>query len=413
MKSIWATTLLLAAAAYGALLPTLSFEKPFDAISADGVREISDDFSFGGHAQVNRHFVRLTTDRQSKRGHVWSKNTIGSAQLSKPEFSIILTFRISGQAERWYGDGIGLWVTTEPRHTDGANHGFTDKFTGFGIVVDTFVNTEQRGGHKDVMFLTNDGTKNVDDLLHGEKRGCDAKGLRYHERNANFSPSLSMSRMKVQFSNNRVTIQLDPTDSGVWSPPCHTEMVDLPANWFTQATIGVTASTGSLADTHDIIGLQVYDHNDDQEIAAKDAKIFEDRLPAASMDDLQDITQVNDIKVQRLQKQYNRMIEDFEHEFASLKEETANTIAKLRKQEEDDSKRIAELEAWVNGRVNEKVDTKVKEIEATVDNKLDEKLATAGSTGWKTPFFLLILALAGAAAFGYKKYQELRKSHLL
>ncbi|OQR97756.1 lectin [Thraustotheca clavata] len=413
MKRVLSLLLLTVAIAKATLLPSISFEKPFDQISADGVREISDDFTFGGHAQVNRHFVRLTTDRQSKRGYIWSKNTLGSTQLSRAEFTIILTFRISGQAERWYGDGIGLWITTEPRHVDGANHGFTDKFTGFGVVIDTFVNMEQRGGHKDVLFLTNDGTKSVDDLLHGEKKGCDAKGLRYHERNANFSPSLSMSRMKIQFINNRVTIQLDPTDSGVWSPACHSDVVDLTSNWYSQATIGITGSTGSLADTHDIIGLQVYDTVDDQDIAAEDAKIFEDRLPAQAIENLDDISQVNSAKVKRLQKQYNRMIEDFEHEFAALKEETSNTIAKLRKQEQEDSRRIAELEAWVNGRVNEKVDSKVKEIEANVDNKLDEKLSTASSSGWKMPFFLLLLGLAGAAAFTYKKYQELRKSHLL
>ncbi|OQR87920.1 lectin [Achlya hypogyna] len=412
MKSVASVLLVLMGVAYGALLGRMSFEKPFDQINAEGVREVSDDFSFGGHAQVNRHFVRLTTDRQSKRGYIWSKNALG--QLTRPEFSMILTFRISGQGERWYGDGIGLWVTTEPRHVDGINHGFTDKFTGFGVVVDTFVNTEAKGGHKDVLFLTNDGTKDVDDLLFSsDKNGCDAKGLRYHERHAGFSASLSMSRMKVTFSNNRVTIQLDPSNAGIWSPPCYAGVVNLPSNWYTQATIGVTASTGSLADTHDVIGLQVYDTFEDEEIAAKDAKIFEDRLPAQSLDTLEDLAQVNTVKVKRLQKQYSRMIEDFEHEFAALKEETANTIAKLRKQEEDDSKRITELEAWVNGRVNEKVDSKVKEIEAVVDTKLDQKLSNAGSSGWKLPFVLLLAILGAAAAFGYKKYQELRKSHLL
>jgi len=37
--------------------------------------------------------------------------------------------------------------------------------------------------------------------------------------------------------------------------------------------------------------------------------------------------------------------------FLALKEETSNTVAKIRKQEEEDAERIAELEKWVNGKV--------------------------------------------------------------
>jgi mannose-binding lectin 2 len=116
-----------------------------------------------------------------------------------------------------------------------------------------------------------------------------------------------------------------------------------------------------------------------------------------------------------LQKEYNRMIEDFEHEFASLKEQTWNTIEKLRKSEEEDTRRIESLEQWVNGKVNEKLNEKLPQLQASVDNALDSKLkeAEVHTSGWKTPFFILLLAIVLAAGFGYKKYQELRKSHLL
>lgn len=47
--------------------------------------------------------------------------------------------------------------------------------------------------------------------------------------------------------------------------------------------------------------------------------------------------------------------------------------------------------------------------------KLQETIheTTKKSGGWKTPFILFLLSLAGVITFTYKKYQELRKSHLL
>ncbi|CAK4340511.1 unnamed protein product [Aphanomyces euteiches] len=408
--------LAMAAAVWSAPVPELSFEKPFEDITAEGVRIISDEYTFGGHAVVNKHFVRLTTDRQSKRGYIWSKKTLGAAGLKRPEFSIVLTFRISGQGERWFGDGLALWVTTEPRHSDGDNHGFKEKYSGFGVIVDTFINSEQAGGHKDVTFVVNDGTKSLDDINYAPegKKGCDAKNMRYHAKSAAFSASQSMSRLKVTFSNNFVQIQIDPTNSGTWSP-CHEESLQLPPTWFSQATLGITASTGALADTHDVIGLELYDTLHDAAIFEKDTVVQAEKAPPAPTDHIQDADQRNLIKVKELQRLYNQMVEDFEHEYQALKEETANTVAKLAKQEEQDSRRIQELEKWVNSRVDEKVGSKVQEIQATMEDTLKAKLeeGESESGGWKVPFVLLVVLLGAGAAFGYKKYQELRKSHLL
>ncbi|RHY61566.1 hypothetical protein DYB38_004696 [Aphanomyces astaci] len=393
MRVLTSFLALAAAVVWGAKVPSLSFEKPFEDITSDGVRIVSDDFTFGGHAVVNKHFVRLTTDRQSKRGFVWSKETLGAARLPKTEFSIVLTFRISGQGERWFGDGLALWVTTEPRHVDGDNHGFKETYTGFGIIVDTFVNAEQAGGHKDVTFVVNDGTKSLDDINYSPdgKKGCDAKNLRYHAKSASFSASGSMSRVKLSFANNFVNIQIDPTNSGFWSP-CFEDTVQLPPTWFSQATIGLTATTGSLADTHDVIALELYEY------------VYCVGAPA-STDHIEDKNERNLIKIKELQRLYDQMVEDFEHEYQALKEETANTVGKLREQEQGDLRRIEELEKWVNGR----------EIEDSVDKTLQTKLeeTQVSSGGWKLPFVILVLGLGAGAAFAYKKYQELRKSHLL
>jgi hypothetical protein len=39
--------------------------------------------------------------------------------------------------------------------------------------------------------------------------------------------------------------------------------------------------------------------------------------------------------------------------------------------------------------------------------------AAAGGGGWKIPFAILVVLVAIVVFFGYSKYQEMRKSHLL
>lgn len=123
----------------------------------------------------------------------------------------------------------------------------------------------------------------------------------------------------------------------------------------------------------------------------------------------------NDEKLRLLKRKYEQLIEDFEHQFTTLKESTENSIKKLREQEAEDTRRIAELEAWVNGKVTERVASTADAIRYQVDERLQRTVeeTAAKSTGWKTPFFLLVLVLGGVVAAGYKKYQDLRKSHLL
>uniref|UniRef100_K3W778 L-type lectin-like domain-containing protein n=1 Tax=Globisporangium ultimum (strain ATCC 200006 / CBS 805.95 / DAOM BR144) TaxID=431595 RepID=K3W778_GLOUD len=390
----------------GEQLREVSFEKPFEMINSDGVRVAGWNWNMGGATTVNRHFVRLTPDRQSKRGFLWSKKKIESK-----EFSIVFTFRISGQAASWFGDGLALWITTAQNHIDGDNHGFTGNFKGFGVLFDTFVNSEHSGGHQDVTLFVNDGSKSLDQLNDAPKVGCMAPGIRYYERNAAFSPSLNMSRAKIQYKDSYVAILIDAKNTGDWVH-CYGSHVALPEGWVDDATIGITASTGGLADNHDVIALKVYDDVGDMAHEEVDQKVKN-----ATLHDLDEslTTGDNEAKLRHLKRKYEQLIEDFEHQFTALKESTENTIKKLREQEAEDTKRIAELETWVSSKVSERVATTVDAIRDQVDERLTKTVQETAerSSGWKMPFFALVLVLGGVVAGAYKKYQDLRKSHLL
>lgn len=389
------------------LLPHVSFEKPFDDIDGEGLRQLGDDFTYGGDTAVNRHFARLTPDRQSKRGYVWGKKKLGVK-----EFAAVLTFRISGQAKTWFGDGMGLWFTTD-KYKEGGNHGFTGEFKGVGVVFDTFDNKEHSGGHKDVMFIENDGTKTLDEINDMEKLGCNAPGIRYHEKNAAFSPSLNMSRAKVTYTqaDSQFTILIDADASGNWVK-CYSQKLTLDDSFLNDAYVGISASTGGLADNHDVISLNIYDDVIDSLANEKD----EDQRKAVDKDLESALAKGNnDDKMQLVKRKYAQLLEDFEYQFTALKESTENTIQKLKQQGVEDEKRIAELEAWANGKVVERVHSTVNAIRDQVETQLEEtvKETAAKSSSWKTPFFVIVLIIAGVVGAGYKKYQDLKKTHFL
>mmetsp|Transcript_44897 Transcript_44897/g.123027 ORF Transcript_44897/g.123027 Transcript_44897/m.123027 type:complete len:150 (-) Transcript_44897:1603-2052(-) len=102
-----------------------SFEPPYTDVDPSGNRLLSKDWKNGGVASVSQSFVRLTPDRQSKKGAVWSRKSLGT-----DTFSTILKFRISGQGKKFFGDGMALWVMQQAYFVEGDLHGSVERFTG-------------------------------------------------------------------------------------------------------------------------------------------------------------------------------------------------------------------------------------------------------------------------------------------
>lgn len=151
---------------------------------------------------------------------------------------------------------------------------------------------------------------------------------------------------------------------------------------------------------------------DDSEVTTKDEKQKND----TSQELAEELSKGDaDAKMRLLKRKYQQMLEDFEYQFTALKESTENSIRKLKEQEVEDEKRIQELENWANGKMTERVSSTVNAIRDQVDEKLQQTVeeTAAKSGGWKTPFLLLVIVLGAIVAAGYKKYQDLRKSHLL
>ncbi len=178
------------------LLEQQSFDAPFQDVDNFGNRIVNPYFKTFGTTVVNNNFIRLTPDRQSKKGAVWARKAVGVEDLSA-----ILKFRISGQGKNFFGDGIAMWFTDSSYYTEGDLHGFDETFTGVGIVVDTFKNTERLAQHRDITVLVNDGSRTFELMTDSENlQGCNIN-VRYHNERADFSVQ-DASRIKVVFKGD-------------------------------------------------------------------------------------------------------------------------------------------------------------------------------------------------------------------
>jgi hypothetical protein len=132
-----------------------SFAGPFTTFDREGLRVVP-SWSHGGSAVVNEHFVRLTPDRQSKSGWLWS-----STPMLADAWSATLRFRVSGQGKSLFGDGVALWFTRDRAFVPGPLHGHAAAFEGFAVIFDTYVNAGGgvgAGAHRDVALLSSDGS---------------------------------------------------------------------------------------------------------------------------------------------------------------------------------------------------------------------------------------------------------------
>ncbi|KAF1325486.1 Lectin, partial [Globisporangium splendens] len=390
-------------------IDAISFKPPFERIDGSGRRIVNDTWTYGGSTEAKKHFVRLTTDRQSKKGFLWQKQEVG-----RDTFSAVLTFRISGLGKRWFGDGIGVWFTNHKSFSAGVNHGFTDKFTGVGIVIDTFVNPEHKGGHKDISIQINDGTKTIDQINDETRIGCDAE-IRYHEQSASFDPVHSMSRLKVKIEKRKLVVEVDKSSNGRWTA-CHEMTLPFSEDWLVSSTLGITGATGALADNHDIIRFEAFTEFTDPAVGAVDSETV---MHTVSKDYKKWMDSPNcgsDCLIAVLQKEIANFRIEAEHRFSDLKEKTENTVGKLKQQEKENERRVAEIESKVSKNIDATLDATHENIGAAVDYKITKQLNEnpgIDGSGWKTPFALLLIGLGVSGFLVYRKYQALMKSHLL
>lgn len=415
-------------------IDSLSFEAPFEEVNSGGDRVVGKSWRASGSAAVHSNFVRLTPDRQSKKGAVWASTSLGVTELSAT-----LRFRISGQGKKYFGDGMALWLTDARSYRAGDFHGATEKFKGVGIIFDTFKNAELLSLHKDVTVVVNEGKGDVEAML-GDAKGC-AGSIRYHEDRGDFTVA-SASRAKIvvtaddpdnaKTSPLTLAVHLDEANSGAFVE-CATFPLPKALNggWLTRAYLGVTASTGQLADNHDLLGLEVYSdqtaHAAADDAASNEGAKFFAPGEGISADRFLRIETQLDALVAKLEHLQHHL----EHEMVAVDDHVRVTLEKLASQESASESRIDALEAKVVSNVEDSLSQRIATLEQAMRDAVQKRISSVESRymsklgdvvnekvegagrGWTIPFLVLIIVDVVAFVAIRSAYVKFKKSHLL
>eukprot|EP00668_Euglena_longa_P018122 GGOE01022643.1.p1 GENE.GGOE01022643.1~~GGOE01022643.1.p1 ORF type:complete len:606 (-),score=115.01 GGOE01022643.1:158-1975(-) len=230
--------------------PLHSFESPFLCLDDYGDPEV-EGWKVGGAAKLHRDFLRLTPERFNKIGHIWSRNA-----LQQSEVTVAAKVRISGHDATYFGEALGVWVTTERAFQRGSLYGFRTKFVGVAAVLVASRNGDESVPH--LGLFVNDGTE---DKLLVEDAGCTV-AVRTTEKRRDWSVA----------NATLLRLQITPVDVVLWfALPSHHQWQScasttlgrggraMPDGWLQQCHIGVTGVTASVAaDNHDILMLKAH-----------------------------------------------------------------------------------------------------------------------------------------------------------
>ncbi|KAL1955873.1 hypothetical protein VTO42DRAFT_8031 [Malbranchea cinnamomea] len=205
-------------------------------------------FDFGGDTIVRAdRYVRLTSDRPSQRGWLFSR-----VPITATNFQIEVEFRIHGE-RNLFGDGFAMWLTKE-RATSGPVFGSTDQFEGLGIFFDTYKNGRPAVTFPLVMAMMGDGQAMYDQERDGkanEIASCSARGLR--------GASVPTKARLTYFQDKVLALDLQYKSDRSWTK-CFSikPSADLDIKIPHISYLGFSAETGELHDNHDIISVNAY-----------------------------------------------------------------------------------------------------------------------------------------------------------
>ncbi|KAG7449971.1 ERGIC53, mannose lectin, ER-golgi intermediate compartment [Guyanagaster necrorhizus] len=199
------------------------------------------DFGADAYINTNKH-IRLTRDRPSQMGYLWSR-----LPLTTANFIIEIEFKVSGDSNNLFGDGLAIWLTKE-RAQPGPVFGNKDSFTGFGLFLDTYANSRHPYAFPRITGMIGDGKTSYDFQNDGDKQGIGACSLNF--RRTNVATKIKITYIKDSVLD--VKLQYKAWDD--WTDCFRADGVSLPTAPF----LGMSAMTGDVSDNHDIITVSTH-----------------------------------------------------------------------------------------------------------------------------------------------------------
>ncbi|WFD03937.1 hypothetical protein MOBT1_002634 [Malassezia obtusa] len=196
-------------------------------------------WDFGGNAIVDTNrYVRLTQDRPSERGWLWSR-----LPIEANDFEITVEFLIKGESNTNYGDGLAMWLTSTRAH-EGPVFGNQDHFKGVGIFFDTYPNTPHRTVFPRISIVNNNGEMSYDVAHDGENQ--DIISCTEQLRKTPVETRLRFTYVHDVY----MELAIQNRQWNQWSTCFRVPPVEIK-----QPYLGFTASTGGVTDTHNIVSV--------------------------------------------------------------------------------------------------------------------------------------------------------------
>lgn len=187
-----------------------------------------------------RRYIRLTSNRPSQMGWLWSK-----VPLTATNWEIEVEFKIGGK-DNLFGDGFAMWITKQ-RAQLGPVFGSVDKFEGLGIFFDTYKNNRPGTVFPYVMAMVGDGQTSYDKDTDGKNQefaGCSARGIRHSSVPSKFR--------LTYFQDKQLKLELQYKKEDDWILCFETNEPPTIPN---VAYLGFSSETGELSDNHDIVSI--------------------------------------------------------------------------------------------------------------------------------------------------------------
>ncbi|XP_017296583.1 VIP36-like protein [Kryptolebias marmoratus] len=204
----------------------------------------SSQWDLMGTAMVMPDYVRLTPDQQSRQGAVWSR-----IPFVLRDWELKVHFKVHGQGKKNFnGDGLAVWLTKE-RMQNGPVFGNMNQFTGLGVFVDTYPNSEKNHDRTFpyISVMLGNGTLSYDHDRDG--RSTELGGCTAMARN-----SIHDTFLLLRYFRNRLTLMVDVDGKQEWRECADITGLRLPTGYY----FGASSATGDLSDNHDIVSIKVY-----------------------------------------------------------------------------------------------------------------------------------------------------------
>ncbi|XP_053318570.1 protein ERGIC-53-like [Spea bombifrons] len=186
--------------------------------------------------------VRLVPSMKNHAGSMWT-----TRNASFPHWEVDVSLRIMGHG-RMGSDGLAIWYTKEPGRT-GTVYGSADKWDGVAIIFDTFDN-DVMGNNPTILIVGNNGKLNYDHSQDGMNQALGSCVLSFRNTIRPFKAKISYYKRTL-----RVSVQTGLSPRGDAYELCAqvSNMVIPSTGYF-----GISASTGVLADDHDVLSFMTY-----------------------------------------------------------------------------------------------------------------------------------------------------------